>query len=104
MTVNRILYYVLREKATGHLMPLTKVHTRAEFGDLGVPRLFRTSGAAKQALDCWRMGHWRLTGDEDGCWPEPPDPAKHWNADVIAARKDVEVEIAPMKLLSMSAA
>lgn len=93
-------YWVLQERNTGLLMPSNKVATRAEFHDNGLPRLFNSRGAAKQALDCWRMGHWRHAvdsyGESEG--PQPPDPSKRWNADVIARRKDIAVDIVPVRL------
>ncbi len=99
MGVNQVQYWVLRERATKLLMPRVKCGTRAEFTDTGPPRLFTTPGAAKQALDCWRMGLWRLTGDEDGCYPEPAN----WsgNAEIAARRRATEVDIVPMSLLSV---
>lgn len=99
MAVNRVRYWVLREKATKRLLPLHRTAmTRVEFEDPGVPRLFTSPGAAKQALDCWRMGLWRLTGDEDGYAPEPSS----WkgNDEIAARRKATEVDIVPMRLVS----
>jgi len=92
-------FYVLRERSTRKLMPQVKVATRAEFGDHGPPRLFTTRHAASQALNCWRMGLWRLTGDEDGCWPEP----SLWkgNAEIAARRQATDVDIVPMHLVSV---
>lgn len=86
-------YYVLEEVVTGRLMPVNKCKTRAEFGDPGVPRLFASANAASQALNCWRMGWWRLTGDEDAYWPEPPDPKWSWCAEISARRKATHVRI-----------
>lgn len=85
MTTNRVQYWVLREKATKRLLPLHRTAmTRVEFGHAGPPRLFTSPGAAKQALDCWRMGLWHLAGDEDGVWPEPTTWKEN---DEIAARR-----------------
>lgn len=97
--MRRHLFWALREVSTKRLMPDNKVKTRAEFGDNGPPRLFTSQGAAKQALDCWRMGHWRQYGSGDGYeGPQPPDPTKAWNAGIIKRRKDVEVEIVLVRL------
>lgn len=100
MATNKVRYWVLRERSTKRLMPQTKVHTRAEFEDGGPPRLFTSPQAASSALNCWRMGHWRLTGDEDGYYPEPADPTKTWNREIIDRRKDVEIDIVPMRLIA----
>src|SRR5260221_7476836 len=93
-------YWALRERATKRLLPLHRIAmTRVEFGDSGPPRLFTSSGSAKQALDCWRMGQWHLTGDEDGLWPEPG----MWkgNEEVKARRTATEVDIVPVRLLQL---
>ncbi len=86
-------FFVLEERATKRWLPRNKFGTRAEFGDSGPPRLFTRRAAASSALSCWRMGVWRLGGDEDGYTAMPPDPSKAWNAEVIAARKDVAVDV-----------
>lgn len=90
-------FYVLRERETQRLLPTAKVATRVEFGDNGPPRLFTTKAAAGSALSAWRMGVWRLTGDEDGCWPEPAQ----WkgNNEVAERRKATVVDIVPMHLV-----
>lgn len=84
-------YYVLEEVATGRFLPVNKCATRAEFGDNGPPRLFTSPQAASSALNCWRMGLWRLIGDEDGCWPEP----SMWkgNAEIAERRRAADVRI-----------
>lgn len=85
-------YWVLRETSTGRLLPTHRsAMTRVEFGDNGPPRLFTTKGAAANALACWRMGYWRLTGDEDGYYPEPS--LLKGNEAIAARRKTTEVDI-----------
>lgn len=99
MPTNSCLYYVLRERKTRRLMPAKRIPTRAEFEDTGPPRLFTTKAAAANALACWRMGLWRLQGDEDGYSPEPST----WkgNAEIAARRKAMEIDVVPMRLLSV---
>jgi len=72
--------------------------TRVEFEDGGPPRLFTTMAAPANVLACWRMGHWRLTGDEDGYYPDPA----LWkgNAEIAARRQATEVDIVLMRLVS----
>jgi hypothetical protein len=89
-------FFVLRERSTERLLPVNKVATRAEFGDGGPPRLFTRRQHAQQALDCWRQGQWHLTGDEDGCWPEPLLPK--YNAEIAKRRQATEVDIVQMTL------
>jgi len=99
--MTRPLFFVLRERSTKRLMPTDRVATRAEFDAPGPPRLFVSRQAAKQALNCWRMGHWRLEinsyGESEG--PQPPDPSKQWNAVTIALRKDVVIDIIGVRLV-----
>lgn len=94
-----VTYFVLRERATKRLMPAAKVQTRAEFGDNGPPRLFISRAAAASALTCWRMGLWRLTGEEDGYCPEP----SMWsgNEAISERRRATEVEVVPVRLIEM---
>jgi hypothetical protein len=89
-------YFVLQERSTKRLMPRVKCGSRAEFGDNGPPRLFTSTQAASSCLNCWRMGYWRLTGDEDGVWPEPA----LWkgNVEIAARRKATEVDIVAVRL------
>ena len=91
-----LFFFVLRERATGRILPRNKCGTRAEFGDNGPPRLFTSRQAAASALSCWRMGLWRLTGDEDGVWPEP----SLWsgNKEIAKRRFATEVDIVQMTL------
>lgn len=88
--------FALRERATGRLMPFNRCGTRAEFEHGGLPRLFTTRQAAASALNCWRMGVWRLTGDEDGYWPEPS--LRAGNKEIAARRSATEVDIVQMTL------
>lgn len=90
-------FWVLRERSTQRLMPRKPCQTRVEFGDAGAPRLFTSKNAASQALSCWRMGLWCLTGDEDGVWPEPSS----WkgNVDIADRRRATEVDIVEYDLV-----
>lgn len=94
--MTQTVFFALQERETGRLMPASKYGTRTEFGDNGSPRLFTKKNAAAQALNCWRMGIWRLIGDDNGYMPEPPDPKQLWNTDTIARRQATEVDVVEM--------
>ncbi len=89
--------FAIEDQATGRLLPLHRIAmTRVEFEDSGPPRLFTKRGHAQQALDCWRMGQWRLTGDEDGVWPEPRYGSA--NDERAAVRKAMDIKVVEFKL------
>lgn len=91
-------YFALRERSTGRLLPTAQrtSMTHVEFGDNGAPRLFTRHNAAVNALMCWRMGHWRLTGDDDRIYPEPSLTSR--NKQIADRRAVVEVDIVTVEL------
>lgn len=100
MTVNRIEYFVLRERATKFLLPHMKVQTRAEFADKGPPRLFTSRNAASNTLNCWRMGYWVHKVDSYGDSEGPMPSEWKGNIEIAARRAATEVDIVPMQLIS----
>ena len=97
-------FFVIRQISTGLILPDHRTaKTRVEFGDLGVPRLFTKKGGARQARDCWLMGKWKICGDEDGYYAEPPDPASRYGRDVVARRQalkdDIEIVAVQLEIL-----
>lgn len=90
--------FAIEDQATGRLLPLHRIAmTRVEFGDPGPPRLFTKRGHAQQALDCWRMGEWRLEGDEDGYSPVPYYGSA--NDARAAARKAMDIKVVEFELV-----
>lgn len=93
-------FFVLRERETQRLLPTHRVAmTQVEFGDNGPPRLFTKKAAAASALAAWRMGHWRLTGDDDSVYPEPS--FNKTNTARAARREAIVVDIVPVTLLEI---
>lgn len=93
-----MIFFAIEDQATGRLLPLHRIAmTRVEFGDPGPPRLFTKRGYAQQALDCWRMGRWRLEGDEDGYSPVPGYGAR--NTEISERRKAMDVRVIEMELV-----
>lgn len=69
------VFYVVRHKPTGRLLPARVLATQYEFGRLeGVyePRLFKSERAAKNCATCWAQGVWRreFRSEQDG-WEMP---------------------------------
>lgn len=90
-------FFAIRNNATGQLLPLHRIAmTRVEFGDSGPPRLFTKRNHAQNALNCWREGRWRLTGDEDGYYPEPSIHPTNTTRSV--ERKAMDVSVVPVEL------
>lgn len=98
-----ITFYVIRQKATGFLLPAGGKglggHTKQEPSGVLPPRLFEKEKFAKAALKCWLAGRWFDSYSKD--WEtgysecDGPEPRK------VETRIPGDMEVVPCELRMM---
>lgn len=97
------LFYVIRHKPTGSLLPARVPATRWDFttpDGVFEPRLFKSERAAKNCATCWAQGVWTAdTYTESEGWEyasytvqDPPSP------NTVPGRKREDLEVLPARL------
>lgn len=93
-----MIFYVIRHKPTGQLLPARVLATHWEFEDpngIHEPRLFKTRRAAMNCVTCWVQGAWaqesrtESDGWEGHSYTYLAEPAPQW----VPGRRREDLEV-----------